>query len=78
VTAEEQLDEHLRSLLQVDGIGRNVLEARIARMVPVLLAANELVTADDAAQASGSDESGEAEERCERAWKKLREALRTA
>ena len=71
-------EDHLRSLLEVEGVGRNVLEARIARMVPVLVAASELVTADDAAQSASSDESGEVEDRCERAWEKLREALRDA
>lgn len=75
MTAEEGAEAHFRSLLQVDGIGRNVLEARIARMVPVLLAANELVAADDAAQAGDGDA---ADERYERAWEQLRAALRTA
>jgi len=74
VTAED----HLRSLLEVEGVGRNVLEARIARLVPVLAASVELVAADDAAQAADADASGAAEERCESAWAQLRAALRTA
>lgn len=39
-------------LLQFDGIGRNILERRIAALVAVLDAANKMIAADDVAQAA--------------------------
>lgn len=64
-----------KELLEFDGIGRNVLEARIVALVRVLDAARELVAADDDAQrAEGPDATAE-DERYEAAWDKLRAVL---
>ena len=66
-------------LLQFDGISRSVLEDRIIALVRVLDAAGELIASDDAAKqaTSNTTEEMDAHERSERAWERLREALKT-
>jgi len=61
-------------LLQCDGVGRVALERRVVALVRVLDAAEELVAADDAAQAATSDV---ADERYEQAWEQLRSVLKS-
>jgi hypothetical protein len=64
-------------LLQLDGVGRIVLERRIVALVRVLDAATELIAADDAAQQATSIEEDGADERYEQAWEQLRSVLKS-
>ena len=67
---------NLDDMLKTDGVSRTELEARIARLLPVVRTADALVKADYAVTNATAEGEGVAQERYERAWDDLRAALK--